>query len=191
MKLVHYRKVSLAQDCRNNGIAMQRKSGRLSGVYASPLLDFPRAVTNNWKRELSRDRRLVLAGIVFEIPDEELVYFAKDWSHTALGARSLITAKQAEALAIEQGLNSLKPLTSTQRENSFLMEGDYGQPCYDYGLLEVIVPRTIKPDEIIRIEFPAGQKKPLPAFHQYDEECDWEVEQALTLEVKRYQHKQR
>jgi hypothetical protein len=163
MKLVHYRKISQIQDCVNNGIPMQRKTGRLHGVFAAPLLDFCRTVTQNWKRQLTNDRRVRLGAIVFDIADDQEVYFAKDWSRTALGACELVTAREAEARTFAIGRYNAVPLTPEQREVAILME-DETESSYNYRWMEIIVPVSIRPDQIIRVEFATGKKSRQTTF---------------------------
>ncbi|MDP3506385.1 MAG: hypothetical protein Q8T09_00210 [Candidatus Melainabacteria bacterium] len=163
MKLVHYRKISQIQDCLNNGIPMQRKAGRLHGVFASPLLNFSHTVTRNWKRRLTNDRRVRLGAIIFEIEDGQEVYYSKDWSHTALGASRLVTAREAEALTFELGRYNAVPLTPEQYEAAVQMENDTAT-SYDFGLMEIIVPSSIRPNQIIRVEFATGKKNRQATF---------------------------
>ncbi|MDX1986639.1 MAG: hypothetical protein SFV17_08125 [Candidatus Obscuribacter sp.] len=74
MKLVHFTKVANLEKYRKHGIPQSRRQNRIHGVYAVPLLDFPRTVVSAWRRMLQADRRTVHGGVVFDIPDDELIY---------------------------------------------------------------------------------------------------------------------
>lgn len=159
MKLIHYAPVSLLRRIGKQGISCSRRAGHLAGVYAVPLLDFPRTVTANWHRHLRsstgrKNGSKHLGSIIFEIDDRELVYFFRDWIHNALGERNLVAARQAEALTFELGRERATPLTPFQIEILLKFSGEiahYDQPSYNLGLMEIVVPRAIRPDEIISV----------------------------------------
>ncbi len=178
MKLVHFKKLALAQKAVKEGIS-STKNRRLNGVYCVPILDFPATAINNWKRALSSERnRTRMGAVIFEIPDREMLYFSPDWSHTALGSGELVTAREAEGLTFALGREHAKPLTPRQFQTMMAMcEGTLlseVQPHYDFGMMEIIVPRAIKPKEVIRVILPPNKKKDWPPFSGAD--VDYELD---------------
>jgi hypothetical protein len=167
MKLIHYAPISVIRRIGNHGIACSRKTGRLHGVYAVPLLDFPRTATANWYRQLRsstgrKNGSKHLGSVIFEIDDAELVYFFRDWVHNALGERTLVTARQAEALTFELGRQRATPLTPFQIETLLTYCGEisyYDQPSYNLDLMEVVVPRAIRPEEIVAVIEPDYRRR--------------------------------
>ena len=167
MKLIHYAPVSELRHIHNHGISVSRKTGRLHGVYAAPLLDFPRTATQNWYRQLrSRcgrtDGSKHLGAVIFEIDDRELVYFFRDWVHNALGERTIVTARQAEALTFNLGRERNTPLSPEAFAIRIEVCGtipSYDQPSYNLGLMEIVLPRAIRPEEIVAVIEPDFRHK--------------------------------
>jgi hypothetical protein len=160
VKLIHYRPVSQAEQATKRGIPMRQSKRGLSGVYAVPLLDFPKLVTGNWRRQLRKERNIRLGGIIFEIDDDEMIYFARDWVHTALGERNLVRAREAEGLAFAYARERNTPLTPKQIESVVAMNGcitAYDQPSYNIHCLEIIVPRRILAEEIVSVSLPQSR----------------------------------
>ncbi len=154
MKLVHFTKVSKLQEYRKRGIPQSRRRNRIHGVFAVPLLDFPRTSISAWRRMLQADRGIVHGGVIFEIPDQELIYYAPDWTHHMLGVRSLMSCREAEALVFDFGRRNLESLTETQRQNIMAGYGDipsWEQPAYKFNLAEFVVPRRIEVSEIVGV----------------------------------------
>ncbi|MDX1986457.1 MAG: hypothetical protein SFV17_07200 [Candidatus Obscuribacter sp.] len=154
MKLVHFTKVSNLEKYRKHGIPQSRRRNRIHGVFAVPLLDFPCTAVSAWRRMLQSDRGIVHGGVVFEIPDDALIYYAPDWTHHMLGVRSLMSCREAEALVFEFGRRNLEPLTEAQRQTCMTCYGDipsWEQPSYRFNLAEFVVPRRIDCDEIVKV----------------------------------------
>ena len=110
----------------------------------------------------------------FEIPDDELVHYASDWIHTAFSGLKLIPARQAEALVFAQGREKNAPLHPQAYEALMEMDGailPYNQPSYNYNLMEIVVPRKIRADEIYKIIMPPGNAKSWQNHWEYEQ--DW------------------
>lgn len=163
MKLVHFTKVANLAKYRKHGIPQSRRRNRVHGVYAVPLLDFPRTAVSAWRRMLQADRGIVHGGVIFEKPDYELVYYAPDWTHHMLGVCSLMSCREAEALVFDFGRRNLEPLAEAQRQACISGYGDipsWEQPSYTFNLAEFVVPRRIDSLEVVKVCDYRQAKKP-------------------------------
>lgn len=167
MKLLRFVPVSQVGHIRHHGISVWRYQDRASGVYCYPIIG-DRTAACHWSRALRRTTRKGnkvprLAAVVFEISDDELIYFFKDFIYNSLWEEgddlnhALIPAREAQHLAVALARKNAEPLTAERFEQ--LME-EHGQiaaeemPFYGLGDLEIVVPRPIQADEIIKIEIP-------------------------------------
>ncbi len=161
MRLLHWAPVSEVRKIRRNGVAISRYSDhRANGVYAVPVLDLPKASLAAWKRVLGQEagRGKHFAGIVFEIPDDELVFVFADFTDNAFGEHKLVEAHKAEATAKAIAEKNREPL-SPELFAALVSLGRVtidpnDQPYYGVGLMEIVVPRRVKPGEIVLVLAP-------------------------------------
>ena len=165
MRCLHFCPVGDAAKLRLTGIPIRsRRVARACGVYAVPLISHltrNKGALNYWRHQLHQDRHQRFASVIFEIPDDEQVFFFDDFAsngfwiaesnkvpRTALQAFALKPAKIAEREAAALAENYA---TSTEAPWS---GSDVWHAQYTLLLAEVIVPRAISPKEIRSIRFP-------------------------------------
>ncbi len=165
-KFLHFAPVAEVRHVRHHGLKASRYKKRVSGVYCFPLLNFERTAVRLWHRILRettrRGRRPPrLAGVVFEIDDNEMIYYFDDWfdnlvwDHISDLDQNLVSARQAERLAFEAARKNNQPLTPERVEQLLQLHGRIkGEDMPYYGLSdsELVVPRIIRPEEIIKVE---------------------------------------
>jgi len=178
MLLVHYAPERALRKIRCNGIAPSHRRGRASGVYAFPLLPgVPRTVSRLWARLLRKvGRQVRLSAVVFRIPDEEPVLFFRDFTENGFGKGTETTAgatgkalledikkTQAstfEAWLAEEGFAEGELKRHREVFDDLRKEHQAFRDGWLSGAPEVVIPRRIRPDEVIRIDVLREKRSP-------------------------------
>lgn len=130
---------------RRQGIAASRARFGGRGVYAMPVTrNF--SITHQWVRELRHYAGGTVYGVYFRLPDDEPVRVG----HFNFGHRD-VSAAQAVALVMEA--ETRDPVRARREDQAAREAAAYGDDVFPTSPegLEVVVPRSIRPAEILRV----------------------------------------
>jgi hypothetical protein len=145
--LVHFAPLNKASKIKKNGLRKSKATHRAIGVYAAPCLGFAPTAVSDWRRAIkSEGKSTRRVAIIFEVSDDELVHCFENWGdNMERGNRELCPARSGAALARTQ----------------------VGKNDGRFGGMEVVVPRGIKPTEIVEVVV-ASKKKNRAARRSQD-----------------------